>query len=69
MVELCDCAPRKENKDNKPRNKRKTKREATAALEGERPKVATVDAEKPLLPRTSEGELVKGYHGFPLVQF
>ena len=62
MVELCDCEQRKEKVG--PKNRRKRKREAKPALE--KPKV---DAEKPLLARTNEGELVKGYHGFPLAQF
>ena len=57
LVELCDCAPRKEKEG--PKNRRKMKREAKPTLEGEKPNAATVDAEKPLLSRTSESELGK----------
>ena len=65
LVELCDCVPRKERVG--PKNRFNTKREAKAASEGEgeKPKEASVDAERPLLPRTGEGELGKDQ----LVQF
>ncbi len=71
LVELCDCVQRKEKEDNKPRNKRKTKREAKAASEGEgeKPGVASVGAEKPLLPRTGESELGKDTTVFHLCNF
>ncbi len=57
MVELCDCVVKKEKVGTK--NRRKRKREATAALEGE----------KPLLSRTSEGELGKDTTVSPLCKF